>query len=138
MEQIVTGDVLLVQHSPALLIASESGKGWAMTALESNFTRFSLDKYFDGGLSVANNAEAVPEATQSALESLPLRLHVVLAEKELTLAQIQSFTPGTIVELDGAKLDPVQLMVNGRILGEGELVDVEGTLAVKVVRWRKS
>jgi flagellar motor switch/type III secretory pathway protein FliN len=138
MQQIVTGDVLLVQQSPALLIASESGKGWAMTAMESNFMRFSLDKYSDGGLSVANNADAVLAATQSALQSLPLRLHVVLAEKQLTLAQIQSFTPGTIVELDGAKLDPIQLMVNGRILGEGELVDVEGTLAVKVVRWRNS
>ena len=138
MEQIVTGDVLLVQQFPSLLIASESGKGWAMTAQESNFERFRLDKYFDGGLSVANNAEAVPAVGPSALGSLPLRLHVILAEKELTLAQIQSFTPGTIVELDGSKLDPVQLMVNGRILGEGELVDVEGTLAVRVVRWRNS
>ena len=27
-------------------------------------------------------------------------------------------------------------MVNGKILGEGELVEVEGNLAVKVLRWR--
>lgn len=138
MEQVVTGDVLLVQQSPTLLMASKTGTGWTMTSLESNFTRFSLDKYVDGGLPVANNAETAPAPSQSALATLPLRLHVVLAEKEITLAQIQSFTPGTIVELEGVKFQPVQLMVNGRILGEGELVDVEGTLAVKVVRWRNS
>jgi flagellar motor switch/type III secretory pathway protein FliN len=138
MDQVVPGDVLLVQQSPTLLIASESGKGWAMTALESNFTSFSLDKYIDGGVFVAKDAEAEQTASQSGVESLPVRLHVVLAEKELTLTQIQGFVPGTIIELDAGKFEPVQLMVNGRILGEGELVEVEGTLAVKVVRWRNS
>jgi len=29
-------------------------------------------------------------------------------------------------------------MVNGKILGEGELVDVEGKLAVKVLGWKNS
>jgi flagellar motor switch/type III secretory pathway protein FliN len=42
------------------------------------------------------------------------------------------------VELDGGRTDPVRLMVNGKILGEGELVEIEGSLGVKVLRWRSS
>lgn len=68
--------------------------------------------------------------------ALPLRLHVVLGEREFTLSEIQSLSPGTIVELETAKSDPVRLMVNGRVLGEGELVDVDGNLGVRVLRWR--
>jgi len=67
-----------------------------------------------------------------------MRLQVILAEKEFSLGEIQSLSPGTIVELEAGKSDPVRLMVNGKILGEGELVEVEGNLAVKVLRWRTS
>jgi type III secretion protein Q len=61
---------------------------------------------------------------------------VIVAEKEMTLADIQSLTPGAIIELGASKVSPVKLMVNGKVLGEGELVDVEGNLAVKILRWR--
>jgi type III secretion system YscQ/HrcQ family protein len=70
--------------------------------------------------------------------ALPVRLHVVVGQKEFTLAEIQSLGPGTIVELEVLKSDPVRLMVNGKVLGEGELVDVEGKLAVKVLGWRST
>jgi flagellar motor switch/type III secretory pathway protein FliN len=63
---------------------------------------------------------------------------VVVGQKEFTLAEIQSLGPGTIVELEVLKSDPVRLMVNGKVLGEGELVDVEGKLAVKVLGWRST
>ena len=59
-------------------------------------------------------------------------------KKEFTLAEVQSLGPGSIVELDGGRTDPVRLMVNGKILGEGELVEIEGSLGVKVLRWRSS
>jgi flagellar motor switch/type III secretory pathway protein FliN len=69
---------------------------------------------------------------------LPLRLHVVLGEKEFSLAEIQSMGPGMIVEFEATRSEPVRLMVNGKVLGEGELVEVEGKLGVKVLRWRAS
>jgi flagellar motor switch/type III secretory pathway protein FliN len=61
---------------------------------------------------------------------------VVLAEKEFTLAEIQSFSPGTVIELGASKTEPVRLLVNGKFLGDGELVEVEGNLAVRVLSWR--
>ena len=40
------------------------------------------------------------------------------------------------VQLDAIRPDSVSLMVNGKVLGDGELVDVEGKLAVRVLGWR--
>lgn len=80
----------------------------------------------------------VTAASRPNLEVLPLRLHVVVGEKEFTLAEIQALGPGAIVEFDASKSDPVRLMVNGKVLGDGEMVEVDGKLGVKIVRWRSS
>lgn len=133
--QLALGDIIVAQPAPAILFPGNFGRGWLMTSAGSNFERFSLDKYFEGGVSVAEGTDVSASAEKPAIESLPLRLHVVLAEKEFTLAEIQSFTSGTIVELGASKLEPVRLMVNGKILGEGELVEVEGSLGVRVLGW---
>jgi len=87
---------------------------------------------------VEAGGEAHPATNKPDLKALPLRVQVVLGEREFSLGEIQSLSPGTILELDIAKTDPVRLMVNGKILGEGELVEVEGNLAVKILRWRAS
>jgi type III secretion system YscQ/HrcQ family protein len=134
--QLSLGDIIVAQHAPAILFPNDFGKGWLMTAEGSNFERCKLDKYYEGGVSVTDGTDVSATQDKPSIDTLPLRLHVILAEKEFTLAEIQSFNPGTIVELGGSKLEPVRLMVNGRILGEGELVEVEGSLAVRVLGWR--
>jgi type III secretion system YscQ/HrcQ family protein len=134
--QVELGDVLVIQSAPATLFGNDFSKGWSMVENGSNFASFRLDKYFERGTFVETSGESTAAASRPAIEALPLRLHVVLGEKEFTLAEVQSLAPGMIVELETTKSDPVRLMVNGKILGEGELVDVEGSLAVRVLRWR--
>jgi flagellar motor switch/type III secretory pathway protein FliN len=136
ISQLGLGDIIVAQHGPAILFPRNFSLGWSMTADGSNFTRFKIDKYLEGGLSLPNGADETASLTRSAVEALPVRLHVVLAEKEFTLAEIQSFSPGTVIELGASKTEPVRLLVNGKFLGEGELVDVEGSLAVRVLSWR--
>jgi len=84
------------------------------------------------------DVEAKAAGTKPDLGALPVRLHVIVGQREFTVAEINSLNPGTIVELQTDTSDPVRLMVNGRILGEGELVDVNGRLAVKVLGWRSA
>jgi type III secretion system YscQ/HrcQ family protein len=135
--QVGLGDLLVIQPGGAVLFPNDFSKGWALVDEGSNFVRFRFDKYFEGSIPV-ESAETSTKTGQAAVENLPLRLHVVLGERELTLAEVQSLNPGTIIELDANKSAPVRLMVNGRILGEGELVEVEGNLAVKVLGWRSA
>lgn len=72
------------------------------------------------------------------LDELPLRLHLIIDEKELTWAEVSRLVPGSILDLDRDPRDPVKLAVNGRVLGTGELVEIEGRLGVKLLTWGNS
>ena len=134
--QIGLGDILVAETATQVLFPRNFSQGWSLSGDESNPTHCKVDNYFERSLPVETGSETAANQATADIGSLPLRLHVVVGEKEFTLAEVQSLSPGTIVELDVPKSDPVRLMINGRILGEGELVDVEGKLAVKVLGWK--
>ncbi len=136
--QVGPGDILVAQPAPAILFPNHFGQGWAVTPATSNFARVRFDKYFERGVPLGTASEPLGSAARPDVESLPLQLHVVVGEREFTLAEIQSLSPGTVVELGTDRSDPVRLMINGKILGEGELVEVEGKLGVRVLRWRSA
>jgi type III secretion system YscQ/HrcQ family protein len=138
MAEVGLGDILVTESAAATLFPNDCNKGWTLIQEGSNSTRFRVDKYFERSMSVDSATEPSTRASRPDVGALPLRLHVVVGEKELTLSEIQSFTPGTIVEVDATKSSLVRLMVNGKILGEGELVEVEGKLAVKVLGWKNA
>jgi len=138
IQQIGLGDIIVAESSMEALFPRDFTKGWGFSADESNSRRFKVDNYFERSLPVETGSDIPTAEVTADIGALPLRLHVVVGEKEFRLGEIQSLSPGTIVELDVAKSDPVRLMVNGKILGEGELVDVEGKLAVKVLGWKNS
>jgi len=135
LAQVGLGDVMLVQAQGGVLLPACQGE-WRFEINASNSNGFCIDKYFERGASVESGE--VTAASRPNLEVLPLRLHVVVGEKEFTLAEIQALGPGAIVEFDTSKSDPVRLMVNGKVLGDGEMVEVDGKLGVKIVRWRSS
>jgi flagellar motor switch/type III secretory pathway protein FliN/pSer/pThr/pTyr-binding forkhead associated (FHA) protein len=135
ISQVGLGDILVAERGAALLFPDDFRKGWRGSAEGSNFIGLKVDKYFERAISLEAK-DVAGEVSRPALEALPLRLHVIVGEKEMTFAEIESLSPGAIVDLGSSKFSPVKLMVNGKVLGEGELVDVEGNLAVKVLRWR--
>ena len=69
------------------------------------------------------------------LAALPVRVHIVLSQLEMSLAELNQLRPGSIVELDREKSESVQLAVNGKIAGTGELVEIEGRLGVRISNW---
>ena len=135
MARLEPGDILLIQPSPEVQLPGSGDNGWSATeALGMNGKwSFTIDNYWERSpamsMDVAGN-ESTPD-----LSKLPLRLHVVLGEREFTLAELQTLAPGAIVELDKEKTEPVSLAVNGKILGSGELVEIDGRLGVKVLNW---
>ena len=63
---------------------------------------------------------------------------MVLGQVDLSLAEISRMVAGTVLELDKGKTDPVHLAVNGKVLGTGELVEIDGRLGVRVTGWSGS
>ena len=83
----------------------------------------------------ATEASEVSESSAPDLNALPVRLHVVLGEKEMTLAELSALEAGSVIDLDRDKSGQVALALNGKISGHGALVEIEGKLGVRVLNW---
>ena len=142
-------DVVLFAPDLRLQFPGDPERGWHATALgadgtvfpvtdASNLARIRIDKPFERGPLDAENAQTAerPRTGRPDLGGLPLKLHVILSEKELTLAEANMLASGTILELDNDKSGAVSLAINGKILGDGQLVEIEGRLGVKILAWK--
>ena len=86
-----------------------------------------------------NLHDDVETTAKVELASLPVRVHVVLSQIELSLQDLEGLTDGSIIQLDEEQPSGVvQLVANGRVLGAGELVEIDERLGVQITRWRKA
>lgn len=74
----------------------------------------------------------VPRAMATA-EDAQLELTVQLGTTRLTLRQLADLAPGAIVSLGRPLSGPFEVRAQGRLIGQGELVDVDGELGVRIV-----
>jgi type III secretion system YscQ/HrcQ family protein len=125
---IEPGDVALYCAEPALLFAGDDRRGYL--AEWNGGSHFRLRDPFDRRL-VMSDSDPV------SFHDLPVRVQVLVDEHELTLAQAERLAPGAVLDLDRDPRDPVRLAVNGRVVGTGELVEIEGRLGVKILEWSK-
>ena len=64
------------------------------------------------------------------LHDVPVRVQALLGRAQLTIDQLLGLSVGSIIELDRRAGEPVDLLVNGRIIARGELVLIDGQLGV--------
>ena len=71
--------------------------------------------------------------TENITENLTMPLVIELGRKPMTLAQIGELQKGQVLELSQKSTDPVDLVINGKNIGQGELVEIEGQMGVKIL-----
>lgn len=76
-----------------------------------------------------NFEESEPEAV---MVDLPIRVQFELGEKMIPLAELQSIGPGYVINLGREIRRAVIIRANGRYIGEGELVDIDGRIGVLI------
>jgi flagellar motor switch/type III secretory pathway protein FliN len=74
----------------------------------------------------------VPRAMATA-DDAQMELTVQLGTTRLTLRQLAELAPGAIVSLGRPLSGPFEVRAQGRLIGQGELVDVDGELGVRIV-----
>ncbi|GEM_PF-348939 len=57
---------------------------------------------------------------------IPVTLQAVLGEARMSIARLMQLGPGSVVPLDHKVGDPVDVVVNGRLVARGEVVLLEG------------
>ena len=55
-----------------------------------------------------------------------------LGDIELTLAELKALVPGQVIDLAREPGSAVRVTVNGRRIGAGEIVEIEGRLGVRI------
>jgi flagellar motor switch protein FliN/FliY len=67
------------------------------------------------------------------LSNLELPLRVRFGRTQLALERVLQLQVGSVLELEGSREDPVDLLVNGSLVAKGEVVAVEGYYGVRIL-----
>ena len=78
--------------------------------------------------------EEPPDDVLLALLNIPLDISVEVGSRRITLEELFSLKPSSIIVLDKMLSDPVDIKVNGRKIAEGELVVVNDRFGVKITK----
>lgn len=74
-------------------------------------------------------------AGSGLIDDVPVRVTFDLGEREIPLGDLRSLQPGYLFNLGRDPRNTVSIRANGRLIGEGELVDIEGRVGVSILRF---
>jgi flagellar motor switch protein FliN/FliY len=63
---------------------------------------------------------------------VPMTVEAVLGTTELTVREVLEVGPGSVIELDRAYGEPVDLYLNGRLVARGDVVIIGDNFGVKI------
>ena len=66
------------------------------------------------------------------LHGVVMEVTVELGRTRMTVRELLALTPGHVLELDRAAGSPADLLVNGRLIARGEVVDVGDEYGVRI------
>jgi flagellar motor switch protein FliN/FliY len=66
------------------------------------------------------------------LSDIELELCVEIGRARLPLRQLLALTPGTVIELDRALGEPVDVLVNGKLVAKGQVVTIGDEFGVRL------
>lgn len=112
--------------------AAASAPGLASASEES---RRSLERAFEKA-EFAPFGEKPRQGGHSNIDLLldvPLPITVELGRTSMTIRDILDLGPGSVVELDRVAGEPVDILVNGKLVARGEVVVIDENFGVRVV-----
>lgn len=83
---------------------------------------------------VAARPTAGPSQAAPLLMGVKLPIRVLLGRTQLCLRDIAQLGSGAVVELDCSPDDPVEIIVNDRVIAHGEVVVVSGNYGVRITK----
>lgn len=139
LSSIHAGDVILITQpyldaggSLSLLYEVPGGQRSLQISaqLEANLLTITSSATFRSEPSMAEHDSESEERV--SLDQLPIRLSFDVGTKTLTLAELQSLTPGATFTVDRPAQDYLTIRANGAVIGTGQLVEIDGRLGVSV------
>lgn len=79
----------------------------------------------------ANHSPAGPESVNFVWD-VPMAVEAILGTTELTVKEVLEVGPGSVIELERAYGEPVDLFLNGRLVARGDVVIIGDNFGVKI------
>ncbi len=115
-----------------IAIANRQGCEWQATLA---ITAERMDRLLPGGggaVPVRSAARGPASGMAEPFAAMPMTLHVVLAEFDLSLTRLQALAPGDQIPLTMARQVP--LMVGARVLAHGSIGTADDHMAIRLTR----
>lgn len=124
------GPPLVVLHEPTGVMATLHATGTLATTSRPSGPRGAPTPAT--GTAVGQGPGELPE-NLSRLLDIDLPLVARFARTEMSLRALTQLAPGSLVDMGRSPDAPVQLLVGGHVVAEGEVVVVEGNYGVRIV-----
>lgn len=115
---------LTAEEIQALVDASESTDPEPEQVVEVKKVEFV--ELEDGGVRTQTNASV------DFVLDVPMTVEAVLGMTDLTVREVLEVGPGSVIELDRAYGEPVDLFLNGRLVARGDVVIIGDNFGVKI------
>jgi len=74
-------------------------------------------------------ADGQPQGLEAVFD-VPVRVQAVLGRARMPISELMAMKPGFIIELDRRIGEPVDILVNNRLIARGEVVMIDNMLGV--------
>ncbi|MDC9613135.1 flagellar motor switch protein FliN [Xenorhabdus khoisanae] len=90
----------------------------------------------DGGASIFENLEPLDALAQLSdidlIMDIPVKLSVELGRTKMTIKQLLKLSQGSVVPLDGLAGEPLDILINGYLIAQGEVVVVSDKYGIRI------
>jgi type III secretion system YscQ/HrcQ family protein len=140
--QVEHGDAIMLDTSPRPLAGEVEARGPVWLRLPAGRPRWSA--FFDGagtlqveaasthheGTAMEQADDRLPQDSGELLEEIPAEISVELGRVPLNAKEALELRPGQTLRLDRHPGDPVELRIGPKLIGRGELVQIDGRIGV--------
>ncbi|MGI3101535.1 flagellar motor switch protein FliN [Vibrio alginolyticus] len=110
---------------------SEALETNAFDAEELNFDNFQLEDF--EAEDTLQQEPATAERDLSFFKSIPVTVTLEVASKEIPLGDLMKAGEGTVIELDKLNGEPLDVKVNGSLMGHAEVVVVNDKYGLRLI-----
>lgn len=83
-------------------------------------------------VNMANQENISTPDNLDLIMDVPLELTVVVGEAKKSINEVLALNSGSIVELEKTMEEPVEILINGELVAEGEIVVVDESFGVRI------
>jgi flagellar motor switch protein FliN len=133
--EIFTGKTGLASHRPESAPSRAAGASAYAVTFQLGAGReleIVLSCVSDRGAAAGASAPAFGGKSMGMLLKVEVPVTISLGKASLPLKETLKLTRGSVVELDRTFNDPVEIVVNGRVVARGDIVVVEDKYAVRI------